>query len=191
MLEKLFSLKDKVAVVTGGSRGIGRSIALAFAEAGADVVVSSRNRKPPELEQAAEAIRRLAAAKGAERSRPRSGRKPEVENLVQKTLDRFGKIDVTGQQRRYESGIEFPAGPRVSWSLEKILEVNLKGALADEPGRGPRDDRPRRRADHQYQLDQRPAGPGGWNRGLLHQQGGAEHDDPGPGPGARPRTAYW
>jgi dehydrogenase/reductase SDR family protein 4 len=69
-----------VAVVTGGSRGIGRSIALAFAEAGAHVVVSSRNRKPPELEQAAEAIRALG--RNGLAIPAHVGKKTEVENLV-------------------------------------------------------------------------------------------------------------
>ena len=50
-----FSLENKVALVTGGSRGIGRAIALAFAENGADVAISSR--KLPELEQVAEEIK--------------------------------------------------------------------------------------------------------------------------------------
>jgi siroheme synthase (precorrin-2 oxidase/ferrochelatase) len=58
-IEKLCSLKGKVAVITGGSRGIGQAIALTFAEAGADVVVSSRDKKPPELEKVAEQVRSL------------------------------------------------------------------------------------------------------------------------------------
>ena len=44
-------------LVTGGGRGIGRSIAPGFAEAGADVVVSSRNKRPPELDRVVEQIR--------------------------------------------------------------------------------------------------------------------------------------
>ena len=46
-------------MVTGGGRGIGRSIALGLAEAGADVVVSSRNKRPPELDRVAEQVRAL------------------------------------------------------------------------------------------------------------------------------------
>jgi dehydrogenase/reductase SDR family protein 4 len=126
VFEKLFSLKDKVALVTGGSRGIGRSIALAFAEGGAEVVVSSRNRKPPELEQTAEAIRALG--RNGLAIPAHVGKKTEVENLVQKTLDRFGKIDVlvnnAGMNPVLSSLLDLEER-----TLEKILEVNLKGAL--------------------------------------------------------------
>ena len=52
-----FSLKGKVAIVTGGSRGIGKAIALGFAEAGADVVVASRTM--PDLEKVARRLRLL------------------------------------------------------------------------------------------------------------------------------------
>ena len=51
--------KDKVVLVTGGDRGIGRSIAPGFAEAGADVLVSSRNKRPSELDRVAEQVRAL------------------------------------------------------------------------------------------------------------------------------------
>ena len=49
-----FSLRGKVAIVTGGSRGIGRSIAIALAEAGADVAIAAR--KPESLAEAVDAV---------------------------------------------------------------------------------------------------------------------------------------
>jgi dehydrogenase/reductase SDR family protein 4 len=126
MLNRLFSLKGKVALITGGSRGIGRAIALAFAEAGADLVVSSRNKRPPELEKVAEEIQ----AKGGKALAipAHVGKKEDVQNVVQKTLKEYGRIDVLVNNAG--------ANPVLSTlvdleeeAFEKVLEVNLKGAF--------------------------------------------------------------
>lgn len=126
MLEKIFSLKDKVALITGGSRGIGRSIALTFAEAGADLVVSSRNKRPPELEKVAEEIR--AMGRKAMAIPAHVGRKEDVQNLVQKTFQEFGRIDILVNN----AGANPVLSPMVDLeeeAFEKVMEINLKGAF--------------------------------------------------------------
>lgn len=126
MVETLFSLKGKVALITGGSRGIGRAIALAFAEAGAGLVVSSRNKRPPELEKVAEEIR----AKGGKALAipAHVGKKEDVQNLVQKTLKEFGRIDILVNN----AGVNPVLSTLVDLeeeAFEKVIEVNLKGAF--------------------------------------------------------------
>ena len=84
------SLKGKVALVSGASRGIGEASALALADAGADVVVASR--KLPDLEKVAEKVR----AKGV-KSMAVAAHIAQIEdskNLVKKVLDNFGRIDI-------------------------------------------------------------------------------------------------
>ncbi|HZA00495.1 MAG TPA: SDR family oxidoreductase [Acidimicrobiales bacterium] len=116
-------LTGKVAVVTGGSRGIGRSIVQAFAEVGADVVVASRK-----LDACEAAAREVAAATGraALPVATHVGRWDDCDRLIATTLERFGRLDVlvnnAGMSPLYDSL------PAVTEDLyDKTLGVNLKG----------------------------------------------------------------
>jgi len=126
MLENLFSLKGKVALVTGGSRGIGENIALALAEAGADVIVSSRNRRPPELEKVAEKIQKLGRKSLAVPANV--GKREDVQNLVQKSLQEFGRVDILVNNAGGNPVIK-PFIELEDESFDKVLEINLKGAF--------------------------------------------------------------
>ncbi|MCC2979423.1 SDR family NAD(P)-dependent oxidoreductase [Sphingomonas sp. IC4-52] len=86
----LFDLMGKVALITGGSRGLGREMALAFADAGADVIVSSRKAEACEAVVAEiEAKGRRAAAIPAH-----AAKWDEMDRLADAAWEAFGKIDI-------------------------------------------------------------------------------------------------
>ena len=84
------SLEGKVALITGGSRGIGRSIALQFADAGADVVVSSR--KLPDLEKVAEEIKSKGRRSIAVPAH--NAKMEDLKNLMARVKEEFGRLDI-------------------------------------------------------------------------------------------------
>jgi len=85
-----FSLAGKVAIVTGGSRGIGRSISIALAEAGADVCVAAR--KPESLEESVAAVQATGRKAIGVATNVRDG--AALENLVAETKKQLGRIDI-------------------------------------------------------------------------------------------------
>jgi len=117
-----FSLEGRVALVTGGSRGIGRAIALAFADAGADVAISGR--KLPDLESVADEIGKKGVKSMAVASHIARGE--ESKALVDKVKGEWGKIDILVNN----AGTNPYYGPLLEaeeWAWDATMNVNLKG----------------------------------------------------------------
>jgi NAD(P)-dependent dehydrogenase (short-subunit alcohol dehydrogenase family) len=120
----LFSLKGKTAIVTGSSRGIGRAIALALADAGADVAVSSRKREACET-----------VAKEVEERGVRSlvipchvGRSAEIENLIDTVQKSWSRIDILVNNAATNPAMGALVNCEDSvW--DKIMEVNLRSVF--------------------------------------------------------------
>lgn len=86
----MFDLRGKTAIITAAGQGMGRAIALALAQPGADVVVSDIN-----VETCRSVADEIRASGGRAIDAPADARvKQDVENLVRKTVDEFGKVDV-------------------------------------------------------------------------------------------------
>jgi NAD(P)-dependent dehydrogenase (short-subunit alcohol dehydrogenase family) len=122
MVQTEFSLKNKVALVTGGSRGIGRATALGFARAGADVIVASR--KTADLEQVAGEIRALGRKSMTVAAH--IGHHDEIQPMVQKIVAEFGRIDILVNN----AGVGIVWAPALeleerAWDV--TMNLNLKG----------------------------------------------------------------
>jgi len=117
-----FSLEGKVALVTGGSRGIGQATALGFARAGADVAIASR--KLPDLEKVADQIRGLGRRSLAVAAH--MGRTDEIKNLVDTVVGEFGTINIlvnnAGANPVMDSALDIEER---AW--DTIMNLNLKG----------------------------------------------------------------
>jgi NAD(P)-dependent dehydrogenase (short-subunit alcohol dehydrogenase family) len=122
-LEQLFRLDGRVAIVTGGSRGIGRAIAEGYALAGAKVVIASR--KALACAETAEAI----AKRGGEALAVPThlGELDQLERLVGATVDRFGGIDILVNNAANALALPFGSVTPEAW--EKSFAVNLRGPV--------------------------------------------------------------
>lgn len=116
------SLKGKVGLITGASRGIGEAAALGLAQAGADLAIVSR--KLPDLEKVGEEIKKLG--RKCLPVQAHLGRLDEINQLVKRVLDEFGKIDILVNNAA--------TNPTMAQAIDvderawdSILNLNLKG----------------------------------------------------------------
>jgi len=123
MKDQLFSLEGKVAVVTGGTSGIGRALSLGLADAGADVIATARRKE--QVDDTANEIE----ARGRKTLRVVSdvGDRGTLETLLAAVLERFGKVDIlvncAGMIKRTPT-LDLP---EAEWT--NILNTNLTGTL--------------------------------------------------------------
>lgn len=119
----MLDLKDKVVVVTGSARGIGKAIALRFAEAGAKVMVSDMNEE--EMQKTVEEIK--AKGIGASSFKANVSLASEAEALLEKTKEIFGKVDVLVNNAGITRDNLIIRMTEEEW--DAVINVNLKGVF--------------------------------------------------------------
>jgi NAD(P)-dependent dehydrogenase (short-subunit alcohol dehydrogenase family) len=122
MQEKLFDLTDKVAVITGASKGIGKAIAELYAQAGAKVVVSSRKQ------EAVDAVVLEIKSKGGNASAVACNvsDSADIQKLIDATLAAYGTIDILVNNAAANPSFG-PVVDTTESSFDKIIAVNVKG----------------------------------------------------------------
>jgi NAD(P)-dependent dehydrogenase (short-subunit alcohol dehydrogenase family) len=125
MKNNLFDLTGRVALVTGGSKGLGKSMARVFAEAGADVVISARHEN--ELAEAAEEIRQGLEIRVATIVADMTDR-PSVARLAETAIAKFGRVDVLVNN----AGSNLPQAidKIVDADWDRLVELNLTSCMA-------------------------------------------------------------
>ena len=115
-------LKDKVAIVTGGSRGIGRATAIRLAEAGAHIVINYARREDEAVELAnlIRALGREALFVQADVSKLE-----DAERLVNRTIEHFGRCDILVANAGIWEGDAVEKMTEELW--DKVIDINLKG----------------------------------------------------------------
>jgi 3-oxoacyl-[acyl-carrier protein] reductase len=117
-------LKDKIALVTGSSRGVGRAVALGYAGEGAKVVVNytSNQKAADEVVQAIQDLGSDAIAVKAD-----VARKSEVENLVAAAVDKFGRLDILVNNAGFTRPSLMLKMTEDQW--DQVVDIHLKGAF--------------------------------------------------------------
>ena len=116
-------LKDKVAIITGSGRGIGKAIAIAYAAEGARVAIASRSTA-----QLDEVVAAIEAKDGETLAVPTDVRvRSDVETLVQKTVDQFGRIDILVNNAGVNPRGRFLDSTDEEW--EQGWQINVMGVV--------------------------------------------------------------
>ena len=118
-----FPLPGKVAIVTGARRGIGKAIALALAEAGADIAVCDRVIEDGELNAVAEEVKRLGRRSLALQAD--ITQKADVDGLVQRVVDEFGVIDILVNNAAMNIRVPLLELREDGW--DRVINTDLKG----------------------------------------------------------------
>jgi NAD(P)-dependent dehydrogenase (short-subunit alcohol dehydrogenase family) len=118
-----FSLEGKIALVTGAGRGLGRAGALAFAQAGADVVLVSRTRS--QLEETAAAVERLGRKTLVATADARNSQ--EVDAAIRAGVQIFGRIDILFNNAG--TNVRKPVVELTDEDWHTIIETNVKGVF--------------------------------------------------------------
>src|SRR5579884_3903924 len=122
-IESLFDVRGRVAIVTGGTRGIGRAVAEGLVAAGARVVVASRK-----AEACVETERHLTALGGEALGVPtHMGDLDAVSHLVEATVERFGGVDIVVNNAA--TALALPIGEFTPDAWSKVFDVNLRGPV--------------------------------------------------------------
>jgi 3-oxoacyl-[acyl-carrier protein] reductase len=123
MIPEVFSVRDKVTIVTGGGTGIGKAIALRFAEAGAPMVIASRK-----LENLEAVARQITEAGGEALAIQCDVRDPgDVKRVVEATVERFGRLDVL--VNNHGASFRAPVSEITPNGWDAIVGINLKGTF--------------------------------------------------------------
>jgi NAD(P)-dependent dehydrogenase (short-subunit alcohol dehydrogenase family) len=125
MPANLFDLTGRVALVTGGNKGLGKAMARGLAEAGADVVIASRHED--ELKAALDQILAGTGRRGAYRVTDVAVR-AEVKGLAHFALEKMGRIDILVNNAGMNAPQAIDAITDETW--DRVLEVNLNSVMA-------------------------------------------------------------
>ncbi len=117
------SLQNKVALITGGTTGIGRATAIAFARAGAKVVVAGRRQKEGD-----ETVRLLQEAGGTGLFVAADvARSADIANLVARAVATYGRLDIAFNNAGVESASVAPTADQDDADFDKVMAINVKG----------------------------------------------------------------